>query len=82
MEVSVATRLHAERRVSGFRSGALVRARGREWVVLPGDLDEVILARPLGGREDEATLMPLAIRTRYSSPPSISTKRGSFGGVE
>ncbi|MBN9794433.1 helicase [Pseudonocardia sp. TMWB2A] len=43
--------------MSGFRSGTLVRARGREWVVLPGDHEDLILARPLGGRDDETTLL-------------------------
>jgi len=42
-----------------FRTGTLIRARGREWLVLPGSTAEVILARPLGGREDEtAALLP------------------------
>ena len=29
--------------------GSLVRARGREWVVLPGTTDDVLLLQPLGG---------------------------------
>jgi hypothetical protein len=33
--------------------GALVRARNREWVVLPGSDDEFYLLRPLGGGEDD-----------------------------
>lgn len=36
-----------------FAVGALVRARGREWVVLPETTDDLIVARPLGGGEDE-----------------------------
>ncbi|MBI2895540.1 MAG: DEAD/DEAH box helicase [Deltaproteobacteria bacterium] len=40
-----------------FDVGALVRARGREWVVLPESNDEpgLLLLRPLGGTEDEVT---------------------------
>jgi hypothetical protein len=38
-----------------FASGALVRVRDREWVVLPDSTDELLLLRPLGGAEDEAT---------------------------
>lgn len=38
-----------------FGVGTLVRARGREWVVLPGSSDEVLLVRPLGGAEAEVT---------------------------
>lgn len=33
--------------------GALVRARGREWVVLPDSDDELLVLRPLGGTDDE-----------------------------
>jgi superfamily II DNA or RNA helicase len=40
-----------------FDVGALVRARGREWVVLPESNSEpgLLLLRPLGGTEDEVT---------------------------
>lgn len=36
-----------------FAVGSLVSARGREWVVLPGSTDQLILVRPLGGIDDE-----------------------------
>ena len=32
-----------------FAAGSLVRARGREWVVLPGVDDDLLVLRPLGG---------------------------------
>lgn len=38
-----------------FAVGSLVRARGREWVVLPESSDDLLVIRPLGGSEDEAT---------------------------
>jgi SNF2 family DNA or RNA helicase len=38
----------------GFGVGALVRARGREWVVLPGSEEELLLLRPLGGEGEIA----------------------------
>lgn len=40
-----------------FDVGALVRARGREWVVLPESNQEpgLLVLRPLGGTEDEIT---------------------------
>jgi len=40
-----------------FDVGALVRARGREWVVLPESNNEpgLLLLRPLGGTDDEVT---------------------------
>ncbi len=34
-----------------FSPGSLVRARGREWTVLPGSSSELCLLRPLAGRE-------------------------------
>lgn len=36
-----------------FAVGSLVRARGREWVVLPDSDDELLVLRPLGGTDDE-----------------------------
>jgi len=38
-----------------FTVGSLVKARGREWVVLPGSDEDTLLLRPLGGTEEEAT---------------------------
>lgn len=35
--------------------GSLVKARGREWVVLPNSTEQMLLVRPLGGTFDEAT---------------------------
>ena len=44
-----------------FAVGSLVRARGREWVVLPESKDDLLLVRPLGGTDDESTgiVLPL-----------------------
>jgi len=36
-----------------FTAGSLVKARGREWVVLPESNDDLLVLRPLGGTEDE-----------------------------
>jgi superfamily II DNA or RNA helicase len=38
-----------------FAVGSLVKARGREWVVLPDSQDDLLMVRPLGGMEDEVT---------------------------
>ena len=32
-----------------YAPGTLIRARGREWVVLPDSSDDLLMARPLGG---------------------------------
>jgi len=43
-----------------FAVGSLVRARGREWVVLPDSDDDLLVLRPLGGTEDEiAGVLPV-----------------------
>jgi superfamily II DNA or RNA helicase len=39
----------------GHAVGTLVHARKRDWVVLPGSDDEMLLLRPIGGTEDETT---------------------------
>jgi superfamily II DNA or RNA helicase len=36
-----------------YAVGSLVKARGREWVVLPESDDEMLILRPLGGRDSE-----------------------------
>ena len=36
-----------------FPTGAIVKARGRQWVVLPDSSDDVLIVRPIGGLDDE-----------------------------
>ena len=36
-----------------FSVGTLVKARGREWVVLPESQDDFLVVRPLGGTDAE-----------------------------
>jgi superfamily II DNA or RNA helicase len=54
-----------------FKAGSLVRARDRDWVVLPSNDDNLVLLKPLGGSEDEVTgiYLPLAFEddTLYST---------------
>src|SRR5687767_11186478 len=38
-----------------FSAGVLVRARGREWVVLPESAPDFLVLRPLGGGDHEIT---------------------------
>lgn len=38
-----------------YAPGTLVRARDREWIVLPGSAEESLLLRPIGGLDDEIT---------------------------
>lgn len=56
-----------------FSPGSLVRARGREWIVLTGSSSDVLKLRPLSGSEDDATalhvgLEPGVIEASFPSP--------------
>lgn len=42
-----------------YKPGDLVKVRGREWVVLPETQPDLLKLRPLGGSEDDATLIYL-----------------------
>lgn len=46
-----------------FAVGALVKARGREWIVLPDSTEDLLILRPLGGTDDETTGIYLPIET-------------------
>lgn len=56
-----------------YGPGSLVRARGREWIVLPGGEPDTLRVRPLAGSEDEQTLIHLGLEleavTEASFPP-------------
>ena len=53
-----------------FKPGDLVRVRGREWVVLPEMHTDRLKLRPLGGAEDDATLIYLPLEPE---PPAAAT---------
>ncbi|MCS6899124.1 MAG: helicase-related protein [Myxococcales bacterium] len=46
-----------------FSPGSLVRARGREWIVLAHDAPEVLRVRPVSGSEDDQTRIHLALES-------------------
>jgi superfamily II DNA or RNA helicase len=46
-----------------FAVGSLVRARGREWIVLPDSDQEMLILRPLGGTNEEVTGIYLPLET-------------------
>src|SRR5436190_694449 len=63
-----------------YAVGSLVRARGREWVVLPDSDEKLLMVRPLGGTEDEVTgiYMPLEpVETAHFDLPDPS-RLGDF----
>lgn len=47
--------------MSGYAIGALVKARGRDWVVLPESNEGILMVRPLGGTDDEVTALFLPV---------------------
>ncbi len=53
-----------------FKPGNLVKLRGREWVVLPEPRDDLLKLRPLGGSDDDATLIYLPLEPK---PPVSAT---------
>jgi superfamily II DNA or RNA helicase len=55
-----------------FKPGDLVKARGREWVVLPETGENLLRLRPLGGSEEDATLIYLPLEPRKPEPAAFS----------
>ncbi len=53
-----------------FSPGALVRARGREWVVQPGSTPDALSLRPLGGSEEDIALV---LPDLEPTPPQSAT---------
>ncbi len=53
--------------VPNFSVGSLVKARGREWVVLPESDEETLIVRPLGGTDDEIAGIYLPLETVTSA---------------
>lgn len=43
--------------VLDYPAGSLVNARGRDWLVLPGSPEGTLLVRPMGGHEQETTVL-------------------------
>ena len=50
-----------------FAIGSLVKARGREWVVLPGSDESLLVVRPLGGIAEETTGIHLGLEAVESA---------------
>jgi superfamily II DNA or RNA helicase len=62
-----------------FAAGSLVRARGREWVVLPDSQEDLLIVRPLGGTDDEVAgiYRPLeAVEPASFAPPDLTRLGG------
>jgi hypothetical protein len=64
-----------------FAPGALVKARGREWIVLPGSSATKLRLRPLSGTEQDAVVLAPLLETEAVAPanfpPPTAQQRGS-----
>jgi superfamily II DNA or RNA helicase len=63
-----------------FAPGALVSARGREWVVLPESADDFLILRPLGGADEEIAGVHAALEvvTAAALAPPAAADLGDF----
>jgi superfamily II DNA or RNA helicase len=64
---------------STFSPGTLVRARGREWIVLPGSTADILDLRPVSGSEEDRTRICTALETEPVTsasfpPPAVHQK--------
>ncbi len=61
-----------------YRAGTLVHARGRDWVVLPTERDDLLRLKPLDGREEDVCgiFVPLTregdVRPSQFTPPTVA----------
>ncbi|MCU0690473.1 MAG: DEAD/DEAH box helicase [Polyangiaceae bacterium] len=54
-----------------YGPGSLIRARGREWIVLTGSDAETLRVRPVSGSEDDQTLIHIALEADPVTPASF-----------
>ena len=57
--------------VAEFYPGSLVSARGREWIVLPESTADTLRLRPLGGGEQDESLIYLPLEPQPVGPASF-----------
>ncbi len=71
-------------KTSSYTPGALVQARGRNWVVLPADEDNVVRLRPVDGSDEEAIGIFLPIEQNSIRPSEYDwpnpDQAGNFQG--
>ena len=65
-----------------FKPGDLVRARDREWVVLPEPRHDLLRLRPLGGAEDDATLIYLPLEPEMPGPATFDLPNPDAAGTQ
>ena len=65
-----------------FNPGSIVRARGREWVVLPQSETHVLYLRPLGGGEELPTVLAPALEREPVEPASFPPPKPEQSGTQ
>ncbi len=65
-----------------FSPGSLVRARGREWIVLPGAAENVLRLRPLSGAEGDVQVLDPALELDEVVPASFSAPSPEHSGTQ
>ncbi len=63
-----------------FAVGSMVRARGREWVVLPSDDPQILRLRPLGGADEDACGLSLPLEGGEVAPASLPLPQPEHAG--
>ncbi len=61
-----------------FAPGSLVRARGREWIVLSGASEDELHLRPLSGSEEDATVLCPALEFDPVAPATFPPPDGGL----
>jgi superfamily II DNA or RNA helicase len=68
-----------------FSPGTLVRARGREWIVLAGSDANTLKVRPVSGSEEDVALIHVSLEaegiTEATFPPPRAEQRGGQDGA-
>ncbi|HMY58099.1 MAG TPA: helicase SNF2, partial [Pseudomonadota bacterium] len=66
---------------TSYTPGSLLRARGREWIVLPGSIGDLLRVRPLSGSEEDHALIHIGLETEPVGdaafpPPDLRKRAG------
>ena len=67
---------------TNFNPGSIVKARGREWVVLPQSAADVLYLRPLGGGEESPTVLAPALEREPVEPASFPPPKPEHSGTQ
>jgi superfamily II DNA or RNA helicase len=79
------TKIPSSSQPNRWGPGSLIHARGREWVVLTGSDESVLVVRPVAGSEEDRTCISLALEgddvREAKVPPLDPSQRSSHDGA-